>query len=286
MKVLKKTSSLVLFLLVLGIIQANSQKKLRAEEIVAEHLKAVGDQETIAKINNQVAIGNVSFRILRSGGAGADGQVVFASENRKLLVGMNFPVSNYSRELIVFDGKNSKVAFTYDNIRSPFGDYLYRYSEILKEGLFGGVLSTGWSLKRLAETNARVKLEGTKEVQGREAYVLSYLPKGGSDLEVYIFIDKENFRHLRTEYRRIISAGQAVNPDASSTLRERREILVEDFSDYKQVNGLFLPYRYKIYLMLEGQTQGLNEYEWILSFVSFLFNQQLDPSSFDTKKNE
>jgi hypothetical protein len=273
----KLTNMVIFFFLLLLALKAQGQDKIKVEEIIAKHLKSIGDQ----KVNNQVATGDVSFRILRSGGAGANGKIVIASEGKKLLLGMSFPVANYPREIIVFDGKDSKVSFAYQNARSPFGNYLYRYTDILERNLLGGVLSTGWAL--LNESDARISLKGTKKINGREAYVLDYLPKRGSDLEISIYIDKENFQHLRTEYRRIISAGQSTSPDASSNLRERREILMEDFSDYKQVNGLTLPHKYRIYLMLEGQTQGLNEYEWTINFNSFLFNQQLDPNSFNTK---
>ncbi len=262
--------------------QAQDHKRQKTEEIVTNHIKSIGSLEVLAKISNQVALGDISFRILRSGGAGADGKIVLASEDKKILMGMSFSVANYPREVIVFDGENSKISFAYNNVRSPLGNYLYRYSNVLKEGLLGGVLSAGWALKKLDEKKARVEFKGTRKIDGKEVYALSYMPRGGSDLEIYIFIDKENFWHVRTEYRRIISAGQSTSPDASSSIRERREVLVEDFSDYKQVNGLTLPYRYKIYLMLEGQT--LNEYEWTANFASFLFNQQLDPDSFNTKE--
>ncbi|RMH33821.1 MAG: hypothetical protein D6687_05315 [Acidobacteria bacterium] len=274
---------LFLFIAVVITSYAQKQEKLKAEDIVARHLKVIGG-ESLSKINNQVVSGEVKFTILRSGGAGADGKAVLASENRKLLLGMSFPVANYPREVIIFDGKDSKVSYAYNNARSPFGNYIYRFSDVLEEGLLGGVLSTGWALKRLDETKAKIKLEGTRKIDNREAYVLSYTPKRGSDLEIFIFIDRENFQHLRTEYRRIISASQAISPDASSSIRERREILIEDFSNHKRLEGLSFPYRYKIYLMLEGQNQGLSEYEWIFEVVSILFNQQLDPNSFSTKE--
>lgn len=265
-------------------------QKLTVDEIVKKHIEAIGKSDEIAKINNQTAFGNVSFTILRAGGVGGDGKIVISSEARKFLLGMSFQIPNYRLETIVFDGKDYKISYVMNNARSQLGNYIFRYSEILKEGLLGGVLSTGWALRRLSETGAKIRLDGTKKIKSetgdseteRDAYVINYIPRSGSDTEVRIFIDKENFQHLRTEYRRIISALQGPTPDASASRRERREILIEDFSNFKRVNNLNLPQRYKIYLMIEGQSQTL-EYEWKAVFSNFYFNQQLDPDSFKVK---
>jgi hypothetical protein len=261
-----------------------SAQKLSAEEIVAKHLEAIGSAESRKNLKNHVANGLVKFSVLRQAGVGGDGKIVLASEGTKSLLGMTFNIPTYPSELIVFDGKKHKVAFAINNARSTFGDYIYRYSETLKEGLLGGTLSTGWSLKNLSERKAKVKLEGTKKINDREAYALSYQPKGGSDLTITIFIDKETFQHVRTEYRRLISAMQGSSPDASALQRrERRENMIEEFLDYKTVNGLNLPHKYRIYLMLESDSSGTREYEWNAEFREFFINQPLDPASFSTE---
>lgn len=206
---------------------------------------------------------------------------------------MTFALPTYPAETVVFDGKKLKVAYAYSNVRSYLGDYLYRYDDVIKEGLLGGTLSTAWSLGALSDRKAKVEFEGTKKVDDKEAYVLSYLPKGGSDLQIKMYFDANNFEHLRTEYRRIISSqagggigspslNQGANSaDASSQQREQRQILIEDFSKYKKENGVNLPHAYRIYVMLDGAA-GTREYEWKAEFSQFFFNQPLDPGSFNT----
>jgi hypothetical protein len=260
-----------------------SAQKMSSNEIVAKHLEAIGKAETRKSLKNHVASGNVSFTILRQAGVGGDGKIVLGSEGIKSLFGMSFNIPTYPGETIVFDGKKFKVAFAINNARSPLGDYLYRYSDTIKEGLLGGTLSIAWPLNDLASRKAKLDFDGTKKINDREAYNLSYSPKGGSDLQIHIFIDKETFQHLRTEYRRTISASQGASPDASSQKRERIENLTEDFSDFKAENGLMLPHKYRLYLMLEGQSSGTKEYEWKAELTQFFINQPLDPASFSVE---
>ncbi len=275
-------TSLLLAFFVLSFGVSASAQKLSAEDVLAKHREAIG-AEALKNTKNHVATGVVQMTVLRQGGVGGDGKIVMASEGAKSLFGMTFNLPTYPAETIVFDGKKYKVAFAVNNARSPLGDYLYRYSDAIKEGLLGGTLSTGWALNDLAARKAKVELDGTKKINDREAYALTYLPKGGSDLEVTVYIDKENFQHLRTEYRRIISASQGASPDASSQRRELRENLTEEFSDFKKVNGLLVPHRYRLHLYLEGQFSGTREYEYKAEFSQFYVNQPLDAASFNVE---
>lgn len=271
-------------------------QKLSAEEIVAKHLEAIGDADSRKSLKNHVAVGVVQFTVLRQGNAGGDGKIVLASEGAKSLLGMNFNLQNYPSEKIIFDGKKYKVAYTINNARSPFGDYLYRYSDTIKEGLLGGTLSTAWALNDLKTRKAKLELNGTKKVNDREVYVLSYLPKGGSDLDITVFIDRENFQHLRTEYRRIISAMQgsagsstdmnrgATSADNSARQRQQKQVLIEEFSNYKKENGLNVPHFYRVYLQLDGAS-GTKEYEWKAEFSQFFINQPLEEGSFSVEGN-
>lgn len=263
------------------LFNAVSAQKLKAEDIVAKHLDSIGKAENRKSIKNQVATGTVSFTVLRQGGTGGDGKIVLASEGNKSLLGMTFTIPTYPSETVIFDGKKLNVGFPINNARSSFGDFLYRYNDTFKEGLFGGTLNSGWVLADLSNRKAKLSLDGSEKINGRDTYELSYLPKGGSDLQIKIFIDKETFEHVRTEYRRIISAQQGPTPETSSQQREQRQILIEDFSDYKKEKDLNLPHSYRIYLFLEGAS-GTREFEWKAVFSQFYFNQQLDPNTFNS----
>jgi len=253
-------------------------QKMAPDEIVAKHRESVGSIESRRNVKNQVASGVVQYTVLRNK-TGGSGKIVIASEGNKTLMGMSFTIPSYPAETILFDGSDARVGFAISNARSEFGDFVYRYKDVVEEGLLGGVLTQGWALNDLSKRKARVSLDGLKEINGRRAYVLSYQPKSGSDLTIRIYIDQQTYEHVRTEYKRIISSIIGPNPDASASQREQRQTLVEDFSEYKREDGLNLPHAYRAYLNMEG-AGGTREYEYKATFTDFYFNQTLDPASF------
>ena len=58
--------------------------------------------------------------------------------------------------------------------------------------------------------------------------------------------------------------------------------MIEEFGDYRNESGLMLPHSYRVYLLLDGETET-NEFEWKALFTNFFFNQQLDPATFNTE---
>lgn len=270
-----------------------SAQKVTAEEVIGKHLDSIGTSEMRSSLKNFVARGTISFTALRQAGSGGDGLVVFASEGEKSLVGMSFRIPNYPGETIVYDGKNLKVAYAVANTRSYFGDYLFRFSNIIKEGLLGGTLMRSWSLFDVRARRAKVRYDGKKKVSGRDTHVIEYMPQGGSDVKIKIFLAADNYEHVRTEYSASIPVQQGSVPGApviggggaaaerSSQQREVRQLLTEDFSNYNKVEGLNLPHMHKMYLRIED-ANGVREYEFKAQFTEFFLNQQLDPDSFKT----
>lgn len=266
-------------------------QSVTADEVITKHLQSIRERNKV--VTNQVAAGLVQYSVLRKGGVGASGKIVIASEGNKMLLGMTFPLPSYPADTFVFDGKKMKVAFVSNNVRSYLGDYIYRYDEILKEGLIAGPFSTGWAISDLQGRKSKVDFEGSKKINDKEAYVLSYVPKKGSDLTIKLFFDATTFELVRSEYRSLVSSqvgstfggpvvgGGAAAADSSSKQREMRQIMIEDFSNYKKENGVNLPHSYKIYVLMDG-AEGTREYEWKAEFSAFFFDQQLDPASFNT----
>ena len=110
------------------------------------------------------------------------------------------------------------------------------------------------------------------------------MPRKGSDVQVTIYIDAENFRHIRTEYSRFIGARMATTPELASRQRETRYSLVEDFSDYAAEQKLTLPHTYKI--QFTADSAGASRmYSWELKLTQFQFNQDIDPKTFDVSGN-
>ena len=258
-------------------------QKLSAEEIIAKHLESIGKSDDRSKMLNVTAVGMVNYTHLSSASAPSGGKVVFASEGNKALLAMTFQSSGYQGETFKFDGKDDFIGFSSPGRHSLLGDYLYKYKVILKHNLLGGVLQKGWPFVEFASRNVKVSSEGIKKIDGRDAYVLSYEPKKGSDIRIKVYFDKETYRHIRTEYLRTNQPGMGHDPNSSSSLVETHENLTEDFSEFKTEYGVTLPRKYKIMLYSEGNGRTY-EGTYTMVFTDFYYNSKLDASTFDPSK--
>jgi len=257
----------------------------KPDEIIAKHLESIGTQETRAKLKNQMAIGSAQFNILRSATYSitkiSNGKVVVLSEPDKVFFGLKFDSPDYPFDEIVFDNKNVNIAFIKSGNRSILGNFIASHQYLISEGLLGGSLSMNWSMFDWQAHQAKVKSGGKKKIDGRQAYVVNYLIKGGSPLSVKLYFDAENFRHLRTEYQQVFNATITSNPRESASQVQTIHRLTENFSNFKEVKGLTLPHSYEVNLLIDGKST--NEIEWKYEFSDFLFNQNIDPKSFETK---
>jgi len=271
-----------LFLLIAVVALASlsaSAQKLSAEELVAKHLDSIGTTADRAKIKNIVAAGEVSFAQGLNDKNSALGKGVIASEGAQSALAMSFPIQLYPTEKIIFDGKRVNVAFVRPGVRSAFGEYLTSYENIVNGGLLGGTLTTTWAFYNDANKKAKMSVEGLKKIDGKEMYAVRYNPKGGSDVDIRLFFDKDTFRHVRTEYKRTISAQMGANPNLSASQTETTENLTEEFGDFKTENGLTLPRSYKIRLRID-RGKATREYFYNFALSTFYYNQQLDAATF------
>lgn len=254
-------------------------RKLTAAEVVSKHLDSIGPAKARAAVTSRIIAGTaqVIFRTTPEGQA--IGRAVLASEGQKILVGMSFPSPVYPREQLGFNGTSFIAAFVTPGVRSVLGNFLMTNEVVFKQGLVGGALSTAWPLADLESRNARLDYVGTKKIDGRTLHEIRYLPHGGSDLKITLFFDQETFRHVRTEYERVIPAQMDTRSLTNVQTRESRYKLVEEFSLFKQEGELTLPHIYTIKLSVDTQG-GTFLAEWTLKLVQFSFNEKIDPASF------
>lgn len=259
-------------------------QKMKAEDVLAKHLESIGTAEARADIKSQIAVGDVLVTFVSQKNQTAQGRVVLASEGAKNFLGMNLNAADYPLEKFSYDGKKTKVAFVRTNVRSILGNFILSNDLLLEESLLGGTLATSWTLANTANNKAKISFDGAKKIDGKEAYVLSYTPKGGGDIDIKLYFDKETFRHIRTEYKRTSSAPIGRTIDESARQSESRLKIVENFSDFKVEKGLTLPHGYSLNYSITGQN-GTNEIEWKFSLTEFAFNQNLDAKTFDAEAN-
>lgn len=272
--------SLSILVVIFLIASAATAQKLKPEEIIAKHLESIGAAETRAGIKSQMAVGDAVVTFVSQKNQTAAGRIVMASSGGMNFLGLQLNAADYPGDKFSYDGSKTKVAKLVNGYRSYMTDFVEANQTLLKDSLLGGVLASSWALNDMA--NKRVKLSGggLKKVDGKELYVIDYSPKGGSDIDISLFFEKDTFRHVRTEYKRTSSAGIGTNPNQSSGFDETRIKVTETYGDFRDVKGLMLPHIYKFtYSEIGGR--GTREVEWAYTLNEFAFNQPIDEKSFD-----
>lgn len=277
---IKSMKNPILLLLLAALsFHAVMAQKVEVKDILEKHSTSVGGLEKGEKLKNLTAVGRADYIQGANHQRPWTGKGVFVSEGKKLAVAMSFPLDNYQVERLSSDGDKLIVQFIRPGVRSALGEYLVRNEEIVKEGLLGGVLSTAWLLNFPNEKKGSMSFQGTKKIDGRETYIVSYSTRAGTGLNVRLFFDADTGRHVKTEYRRVVSAQMGPTPELSARQNETIEEFSEEFGEFKTENGITLPSSYKMKL---ARVVGGNRREFFynLTFENFYYDQQLDPATF------
>ncbi len=269
------------------LVSAATAQKLKAEDIVAKHVESIGSAEKRAAMTSMMAVGDATVVFVTQKNQTAIGRIVVASTGPKMFLGLNLNAADYPQEKFSFDGKDAHVAYVRLSERSVLGNFLLSNKGLIEDSLLGGTLFSSWSLANPNDNKAKISGGGTKKIDGKEVYVIDYSPKGGSDVSITLYFDKETFRHVRSEYKQMSSAGIGLKPEQSSGYIETRTKVIEDYGDFKDESGLMLPHSYSITYSISGQ-RGTNEVQWKFALTEFAFNQKFDDATFnpDAKQGE
>jgi hypothetical protein len=226
------------------------------------------------------------------------------SEGRKAVFMIKLNNGDYRGEQFVSDGDRVSVAATISNHRrSSFGEFVLSQDQVLREGLIGGALTTGWALLNLEQNKPKLNFDGEKKADGQPAYQLTYHPRKRDDLVIHLYFDPATYRHIMTTYSVTLASGlggsspslsdqtglttpsnmQGADATQSSKQRETRYTIEERFSDFKTTDGLTLPAKETIHFTEELQNGTTNVYEWDLNVEEISNNQSLDPRNFQIK---
>jgi hypothetical protein len=257
-------------------------KKLTPEELIAYHVASIGSAEARAAARSRVAKGDVEM-IIRVGGAGnGTGGGTLASTGSKFRMGLRFRSINYPGEDMAFDGAKAIIPPLPNVGYSRLGSFLRMRDAPLKEGLLGGVLSTGWPLLRLEELNPRLEYRGLKKINGHEMHELSYRPrKGESDLKIALYFDSATSRHMRTLYSLKIEPriGTRESPNQNP---EAYFSVTEEFDDFRAVDGLMLPHKYRLQVSVQDTSKSVI-YDYNLAITSISHKEAIDDRIFTFK---
>lgn len=281
----------ILSLAVLGCllaVPAVPDTKLTPAELVAKHLESIGSAEARARVKGTKIKGTASVTVKLCGEGQVDGQVLISSHGRMNLIDMNFNAPGYPYEFLRFDGKNFAASQFRAGSQTCLARFFVSHDTIFREGLVGGTLSESWPLLNLEDKNLKLEYRGLKKIDGKEHHVLKYNPRKGSDLKIVLFFEPETFRHVRTEYsrmiyaseqRRIAGGGGTLPPATSQQASNARIEAYEEFSDFKEEAGLNLPHTYKFHLSIQSELRPAL-IDWIFNLNEFEFNAPLAPSAF------
>ncbi len=276
------------YLLLLGLflvaILPGLGQSLTAERILEKNLDAIAPITLRQQLKTLFAGGVSAFTskipIVKGGG-----RVVVISDADDLYFLMSLNSKEYPFEKIGMFGEKVDLPFITAGQRSVLGAFLNEHPRILSNNLFCGSMSMRWISKLQADKDIKLKTNGTKKINGRESYLVdAFLPGMGSDeFSIRLFFDSSTFQHVRTEYHRTIRIGQ-ISVGKANQLTDAQNDLVEEFSDFRSLQGFTLPYNYKVTFKSNSNSQ---EYEsvWGIRVANYYYNQKLasDFFTFDIK---
>jgi hypothetical protein len=280
--------------------------EMTAEQVIAANLKSIGPSEVVAGVKNR-GISGQSFVTFILGGIGKmAGQGVILTAGSNLGIIMKYGGVEYPGEYLAFDGKDVTIGTIKPGQRSPLGDFIFRYNQIMKEGLFGGVLSLGWPLYHLEDKKPDLKYDRAK-IDGQDLHEIEYIPKKGMNgIKVKLYFEPETYRHVRTEYRLKVKGEQSLqngqsltrgSADSSQTMQgggaagitrnagiqdamyDSIYVLVEKFEDFKVVDKMTLPQRYTINYSNEGHGNSFVA-NWTIQADQIIHNGKINQSLF------
>jgi len=281
------TLPFLLIAVVAGLAQAPKKlPELKPEEIIAKHVASIGTPEAIGAAKSRILVGQARL-ISRVGYIGQlEGPAQFASAGDNVLLAAVFNSNEYPYEKAAFNGKEVSVGRP-NGGSSELGDFLKSNKVVLKEGFFGGVLSTAWPLLS-KENKLKIESAGTAEMGGRSFYKLKVTGGGTGGLGIVLFFDAENFHHVATEYTYTIPVRipSGNNPRPESDLygtttttgmansKPTYVTLTERFSNFAKSGDLVMPLTYVIDFTFQDSntSRALN---WEMRFKDVYLNQDL-----------
>ncbi len=211
----------------------DKEKRLDASEIIASHLEACGGRAALSKFKSRVAVGTVQ----KESAAAVPFAIMSEAPNR---VSAIYQFQDTTPWQLTYDA--GKTVF-----RPQFPRAYARIEEKYREMLGTGTLFNGISLYNilLQGEGSGVKFEGkgTKKVKDRLAYVVE--AKLGKSLNVRLYFDTKTFMWVRTDYGRttVTHPMSTFTNDATSKDEETTYDFYVETSDFKQVDGVKLPFR-------------------------------------------
>ena len=220
----------------------SSAETVPVDDLIAGHLASLGPAEARDKAKARVVEGPCRLHLVIGGSGDLEGQTRLVSDGPQYRITFGFEAPDYRGESVSFQRGTVDIGFMRPGRRSDLGDFLRHYEALVREGLLGGVLSTSWPLFDVGSRKAKLKSEGTKDVEGQKRLLVHYrMQRGQGDMQIDLYFEPDTLRHRRTVYKLIVPAIMGGEITQSSKQKETSYHLEESFADFKEFDGLTLP---------------------------------------------
>ncbi len=219
------------------------EPKLKLEEVLARHLDSIGpDGQRAGRARSLKGACELSAPTSGEVAGALRGTFTLVSSPAEFGLKMQFPSASYPAESFTRQGAEAEVGFVLPGRRSGLGSFLSSNAVVLRENLLGGTLNGSWPLLALAESGAKLRYDGLKKRDKRMLHQLGYRAKKGQfELDIFILLEPETYRHVMTIYKRSQAQGMASDPTTSSSMSDLYQQLEETFADFASVDGLTVP---------------------------------------------
>ncbi len=220
-----------------------------ADEIVEKHLAASGGREALGKLRSRVVSGTISISTPIGDLPGSLEVFAKAPNKQRTLVKLDLTTLGAGQIVVDqrFDGTVGYVIDTFNGNRDVTGSQL----DALRNSTFPSPLlnyrDSGWTLE----------LIGKEKAGDRDSYALRVVPKAGPPLKM--LVDSETFMLLQ----QVITVNV---PELGGDVEQ-----VSELSDYRDVDGVKVPYTFKSTNIAQTITAKLADVK---------HNVEIDDSSF------
>src|SRR5436189_4903768 len=117
----------------------------------------------------------------------------------------------------------------------------------------------------------RVRSGGRKKLNGKDSFVLRFTPEvaASADSSIDLYFDAKTFTHIRSEYRQKIPDKNAYPTTfIGNQTGENINTLTEDFDDFRVVQGVTLPFKYSVKLLLNSRA-ATKYFRWTFYFSDY-----------------
>jgi len=262
--------------------RVSADSKLAPAEVITKHLESIGSAEARARVHGTRLKGLCILSVKEGGSGQAQGEALLASQGGMNLIKLKFE-SEENPTWFKFDGNKTAVSQFRPGRRTSLENFFSAYEGLIKEGLIGGTLSEAWPLLNAKEKNPKLENNGLKDVGGKKLIAIKYSPHKGSEMKIMLYFDPENFRHVRTEYNQTIYATDQQRIGGTSGLPAPRDqraanariVAYEEFSNFKDEQGLTLPHTYVFDLTIQSDIRPALV-NWKIELSEFKFDSPFD----------